>query len=83
MLKNWIGHLLEGWDASRTIRLILGGLLTIGGILYNESILIVLGVWLLLQSILNISCCGVGGCSVSGGQKPIYKDMVKPYKPKK
>ncbi|MCH3970055.1 MAG: hypothetical protein LKH27_04300 [Prevotella sp.] len=81
--SNWKNRITGNWSISRIIRLLSGLALIILGSVMKESIINFLGVLLFLQGLLNLSCCGTGGCSMGNRQKQVYKDVIKPYKPKK
>ncbi len=83
MNKNWISKLMNDWNASRIIRLAFGVGLMVMGFVFRENILVLLGALLTLQGVLNISCCGSGGCNMSGNSKQLFKDDIKMYRPKK
>ena len=78
-----MNNILKKWDIMRVIRLITGVGFGIYAITSKEYLFLWLSGLLLLQSILNISCCGKGGCSSSKTKqtKEVYKDIIKPYKP--
>ena len=70
------------WSRARIIRLVLGLGATVFGIVAHENILITLGIWLLLQGLLNMSCCCGGSCASNGqGDAPLSR-QVKRYDPK-
>ncbi len=77
--------MLKNWDFSRVMRLIAGvGISTYAFTAKEYSFLFLAG-FFLLQAILNISCCGAGGCSSSAGnnQKQVFKGEIEQYKPNK
>lgn len=71
------------WDAMRIFRLIAGIGIGIYAISSKEYVFFFLAGMLLIQAILNISCCGASGCSTSKNSKQVYKDVIKTYKPGK
>lgn len=86
MKKNtstWMNRIFHNWNISRITRIVFGIGLIILGISSAERIIILFGSLLSLQGLLNLSCCGTGGCSRSDNGKQLYKDIIKPYKPKK
>ena len=83
MSNKWLSRLVNDWNTSRVIRLLLGVGLTALGIVYKENIVVFFGVWFTLQGLLNLSCCGGGDCALSGNSKQLYKDDIKMYRPKK
>ena len=78
-----MNNIFRNWDAMRIIRLIAGVGFGIYAIVSKEYMFFGLSVLLLLQSLLDISCCGKGGCSSSKTKqtKEVYKDIIKLYKP--
>ena len=81
--SKWINRIFCGWNMPRIIRLVLGIALCIFGTTSKENITTLFGALLIFQGILNLSCCGTGGCSLSTDKRQVYKDLIKPYKPKK
>lgn len=81
--SKWMNRIFCDWSLSRLIRLAFGSGLIVAGILLKEQLMSLLGVFFLFQGMLNLSCCGGGGCSLSGNEKQVYKDIIKPYKPGK
>ena len=81
--SKWINRIFCGWNMPRIIRLVLGIALCIFGTTSKENIITLFGALLIFQGILNLSCCGTGGCSLSTDKRQVYKDLIKPYKPKK
>jgi len=75
--------LLKNWDFARIFRLVAGIIAGVYAITSEEYIFLLLAALFLFQAILNLSCCG-SGCSSSGRNAPdqVYKDVIKPYKPK-
>lgn len=72
-------QILKDWDIIRILRLILG--VAFGGYalwLGNYLLLFLSGI-LILQAVLNWSCCSASGCGTASDKKAIYKDIVKPY----
>jgi uncharacterized membrane protein len=80
---KWKNRIFREWSISRMMRLGFGIGLIVVGIIWKGQLMTFLGVIFLLQGILNLSCCGAGGCSLSGNEKQFYKDAIKPYKPRK
>lgn len=65
MLKSVINSMRYGWDAGRVIRLSIG-LLVLGIAAYQfDKLMMVMGGWLVLLPLLNVSCCGTGGCDIN------------------
>jgi len=80
-----MNNMLRNWDFSRIIRLIAGIGISIYAINSKEYSFLFLGGFFLLQAVLNMSCCGAGGCSsnTDNGQKEVFKGEIKQYKPEK
>ncbi len=81
--STWMNRIFHNWNISRITRIVFGIGLMILSFTSKENIIIIFGSLLLIQGILNLSCCGAGGCSLSNNKKQLYKDIIKPYKPKK
>jgi hypothetical protein len=75
--------LFDNWDAARIFRTVLGAGLGVYAVVTGEYILLAFAVWLLLQGLLNISCCGTA-CG-SQNDKPekhnLFRGQIKKYKP--
>ena len=78
-----MNNLLKNWDVARIIRLVAGVGIGIYAIVSKDYMFLLLAGLFLFQALLNISCCGAGGCSTSNtaSQKQIYKEQIKPYNP--
>ena len=78
-----IKKILKNWDLMRIIRLLLSGIVIVYAIDSKEYGFLILGGFLLFQVIMNISCCGSTGCSVTKdkSKENIYGDQIKKYKP--
>ena len=81
--SKWVNRLASKWNIPRIMRLVFGIMLCIYGFTSKENIVTLFGALLIFQGILNLSCCGSGGCSLSNDKRLVYKDIIKPYKPKK
>lgn len=57
----------RGWNFMRTLRLILGTVIMVQGIVSRDAISIILGVVFAGMAVANIGCCGAGGCAVNPG----------------
>ena len=66
----------------RITRLVAGIASAVYAVTSKEYMFLLLAVFFLFQAVLNISCCGSGGCSSNGEQKPqqLYKNVIEPYK---
>ena len=59
--------ILQGWNFMRIVRLVLGIIIIIQGIIVAETITIILGVLFAGMAVANIGCCGTNGCAVNPG----------------
>lgn len=59
-MKNY----LKQWNFMRVLRLALGVLITVQGIIANEWLLAGAGAMFTLMPLLNVGCCGESGCSI-------------------
>lgn len=65
IFNNWKDRVLSGWNLIRFIRLGLAAMVLYESVKNSDLLFAVLGVIILLQAVLNVGCCGVGGCEVS------------------
>jgi hypothetical protein len=65
MLSNWRQRLMRGWGLMRLFRLGLAVLVLIEAWKNTEILFGILGGILLFQSLLDIGCCGSGGCEIN------------------
>ena len=56
--------ILSGWNGLRILRLLIGTGAVAQGIVQKEGLITIAGIWILLGAVLNLGCCGSGGCSV-------------------
>jgi hypothetical protein len=56
--------LTRGWNVMRVIRLVLGLIILVQGIMARDAMYGFFGVFLTFLALVNVGCCGVGGCSV-------------------
>lgn len=77
-----MSNLFKNWDMIRITRLVAGIASAVYAVTSKEYMFLLLAVFFLFQAVLNISCCGSGGCSSAGEQKSqqLYKDVIEPYK---
>lgn len=77
-----MNNLLKGWDAPRIIRLIAGIGIAVYSIANKDYLFLWLAGLLLFQAVLNLSCCGAGGCSNNDStkSKQVYKDQIEEYR---
>lgn len=73
---------LKNWNVARIIRLAAGVGLSIYAVTSKEYQFLLLAGLFLFQAILNLSCCGAGGCSSAGNghQKQVFKGEIEEYK---
>lgn len=74
---------LKNWDLMRIVRLLAGVGIAVYAISSKDYTFLLLAGLFLFQAIMNISCCGSGGC-YTRKDKPkenIYRDQIKKYKP--
>jgi hypothetical protein len=65
MLKDWKQRLTHGWGFMRLFRLGLAILVLIEAWKNTEILFGVLGSILLFQSLMDVGCCGSGGCDIT------------------
>lgn len=77
-----MNKILKGWDAARIIRLIAGVGIAVYAITSKDYMFLWLAGLFLFQAVMNISCCGAGGCSTSENTKTkqVYENQIKEYK---
>lgn len=76
-------QLLQNWDLVRVLRIILAVSFIGYGISSKDYMLILLGALFGIQAILNVSCCGKGGCAGKSKSDFLYKGQIKEYKASK
>ncbi len=76
-------RIFKNWNFIRIFRLVLGAWVTYFSLGTSEYILLIVGIWLLIQAILDLSCCGIAGCSSAkkSTQKQVYLGEIKKYNP--
>ena len=57
--------LLQGWNFIRILRLILGVVILVQGIVAKDPMTILLGVVVGGMAVANIGCCGTNGCAIN------------------
>lgn len=79
-----MNSMFKNWSAARIIRLVVGLGLVVFSFIQHEYLFLIVAAMLLLQAVLNVSCCGVNGCSSveNPSKTSVYKDEIKPYKDK-
>lgn len=77
-----MNNILRGWDAARIIRLVAGVGIAVYAITSKDYLFLWLAGLFLFQAVLNISCCGAGGCGASAPPQSKTKYDIKEYKPK-
>lgn len=80
-----MNDLSKKWDFVRIVRLLTGLAFAIYAFTAAEYTFLFVAGYFLLQAILNISCCGVSGCSSqqSSSDKRVYDGVIQEYDPKK
>ncbi len=63
--------IIQGWNLMRLIRLVLGVIILVQGIMQKEYAFAFVGALFAALSIANIGCCGSQGCATT----PINKDF--------
>ncbi len=69
MQSSWKYNLAHGWNFMRLFRLGLAGLVLFEAWKSGELLFAGLGMILLVQSLLNVGCCGASGCDISHVKK--------------
>lgn len=64
--------LLQGWNAIRILRLVLGIAIMVQGIVMGDMLSIILGLVFGAMAVANIGCCGTTGCAV--WTKPAHQE---------
>lgn len=64
-MKEFKNILLTGWNFARLIRLGLSLVLLVQFFITGDSLLLFFGLFLLIQSLLNVGCCAGGTCTPS------------------
>lgn len=75
-MKTIIETLRCGWDTPRVIRVLVGLAVLLPGAVQGDSVLLFFGAWLTLLPLLNLSCCGAGGCDVNHSKPKQVSDMA-------
>ena len=68
--------IINGWNVMRVIRLALGIAALVQGFLQKENLLVVAGIWTLFSALLNVGCCGSGGCTIQTHAKKPANEVV-------
>ena len=69
MFKDWKYRLLSGWNFNRILRAALAVAFIIAAAIQGDWIIMLAGGFLLSQALLNVGCCGMGGCDVPAPRK--------------
>ena len=77
MLNNLKKRLTQDWNLMRIIRAGLAVLVLVEAWKSAQIIFAVLGSVLLGQVLMNVGCCGSGGCEISHDQKEPKSDEAK------
>lgn len=70
--------LLRGWNFMRVLRLALGIIITVQGIVTREWLLAVMGILFSLMPVLNIGCCGASGCNIPASKSNKKTEETSP-----
>jgi hypothetical protein len=70
MLKT----IMQGWHFARILRVVLGVIIIVQGIVVHETSFALMGVLLSSMAVLNIGCCGPAGCGVPTSYKATKKE---------
>jgi hypothetical protein len=57
--------ILQGWNFMRMLRLVLGIAILVQGIVARDTITIILGLVFGGMAVVNVGCCGAGGCAIN------------------
>ncbi|MCH4156231.1 MAG: DUF2892 domain-containing protein [Muribaculaceae bacterium] len=73
--------IFSNWDASRTLRIVLGAVVIAAGLIAGKTILTILGVFICLHALVVSRCplCDMLLPSKKSQQKPVYKNIIKKY----
>lgn len=81
-MKRLLERLTKDWNGFRIFRALLGIGVGVYAVVSGDSFLLVLAAFVLIQALLNASCCCGGSCgSDVDGKKELYKDEIETYKP--
>lgn len=69
MFHNWKNRLTSDWNFIRIIRLALSILILTEGIKAGGVLIILLGSFILVQTLLNAGCCSTYGCATNPGKQ--------------
>lgn len=72
--------IFSNWSVMRWIRLVLGSIALVQAFMLGDSMLGLLGGFLLFTAIANVGCCGGGGCTINskasmGNKKDEYEEV--------
>jgi hypothetical protein len=65
LIKAKMETILNNWNFMRSLRLVMGLWVIYSSITDNQPLLGVLGALFVYQAIMNLGCCGSGGCNIS------------------
>lgn len=68
--------ILRNWNIARFIRLVLGIIVIIQGIINNEWVFALAGGLLILMAVANAGCCAASGCSVPVKSKSVSQNEI-------
>ena len=67
--------MLQGWHFARILRVVLGVIIIVQGIIVHETSFALMGLLLSGMAVLNIGCCGPAGCGVPMNRKQMNKEQ--------
>lgn len=73
-------NLLKDWNTMRIMRLLAGAVSTVVGVIENNGILLFLGIFLMIQALLNAGCCCGSSCGSGNSKKGALEKYVETYK---
>lgn len=83
-MKRLLECLTKDWNGFRIFRAVLGIGVGTYAVVTGDSFLLMLAAFVLIQALLNASCCCGGSCgSDADTKKELYKDEIETYKPLK
>lgn len=59
-MKNYV----KNWDFMRFVRLVIGVVITVQGVVVGQWLIVGVGALFTLLPLFNVSTCGTGGCEV-------------------
>jgi len=69
-MKALFMQIISGWNVARATRLGLGLAVSALAIFQQNKMMAFMGLWLTITPLLNVSCCGSGGCDINHANIP-------------